>query len=380
MDRPPRRKRRRVLSLERSREDHVSLHVRARRAGVLDTVGVGLFVAAGCWMLWTSLRSGGSAAPGIRVLLICGLVLVVVRTLGPRARLIVPAACLVAAVIVAARSKTGILTTAPLSGPLEYVNADGAFYVQAAIAGLMLAYGAGSRPRSIRALGAVGAGLFAVLPFIVHAVAAAWLVVVLPGIALLSVAVAGARGTRAAVAVCGLLFASSLAATMWLGSSYRPTGDPSVLQRAAIGAVSEQRLRLWHDAFVIMRSQPVTGVGPGRYQVVSPIASRDPDSRWAHNEFLQQGAEGGIAGLGLLALIFLWGFFRLGAVMTPGPITALSAPSLAALGIHACFDYVMHFAAIPVMAAALVATGAVDGRSRSHQAGWAREQAQPAAE
>jgi O-antigen ligase len=294
-----------------------------------------------------------------------------VRLIGAQARLVVPGAALLVAAIMAARSKTGVLSTAPLSGPFEYINADGAFYVQVAIAGLMLAAGAKAWP--LRLLGGLAAGVFAVLPFAIRAVAAAWLVVALPAIALLMVTVVGARGPRAAVGLCGILFVASLAATIALGAAHAPGANSNVLERAAVNAVDEHRLFLWHDAFAIMQRHPATGVGARRYQVVSPIAAQDPDSRWAHNEFLQQGAEGGIAGLTLLALVFLWGFSRLWVVTSPDAITALSAAALAALGIHASIDYVMHFPAIPVLTAGLVATGMTE--AATGRPGLGRERA-----
>lgn len=357
-------------SLTRPREDQTSPATRHRLRGLSDAVGIGLFAGAGAWMIWASAESGGSAARGIGLLLACGLALVAARSMGSRARLVVPAAALLAAIIVAARSKTGVLSTAPLSGPFEYVNADGAFYVQAAMAGLMLASSA--RPWLLRVLGAAGAGFFAVLPFMVHALAAAWLVLILSAIALGSSAVAGARGARVTVVVLGLAFVGTLGATILLGAQYRPSPEPNSLQRTALNVVEEDRLIFWHEAFSIMRDHPRIGVGPGRYQVVSPIARSDPDDRWAHNEFLQQGAEGGVIGLVLLALIFVWAFSRLWMVTVPDPVTALSAASLAALGIHASIDHVMHFPAIPIMAAGLVGIGMIDRRHRPPP--WEREQ------
>jgi O-antigen ligase len=352
-----------MFSLTQSDDGRASVQLRAPRVALLDVLGAALFLGAAAWTTWASVRAGGSAAPIVGLLLACGLVVVAARSIGSRARFIVPLAVLLAAAIVAARSRTGVLSTAPLSGPLEYLNADGAFYVQAAIAGLMLV--ASARPWPFRALGGLGAAFFAALPFIVHAVAAAWLVVVLPGIGMLSAIVAGARGARASVALFGLLFIASVTATILLGSTYSRTAEPSLFQRAAANTVEEDRLVLWHDAFVIMRDHPGTGVGPRRYEFVSPIASGNPDYRWAHHEFLQQGAEAGITGLVFLAVLFLWGFSRLWVVAMPDAITALSAASLAALGIHACFDYVMHFPAIPVVTAALTATGMIDELSRS---------------
>jgi hypothetical protein len=352
-----------VFSLNRSVEGRASIQLRVPSVAMMDVLGAAVFVGAGAWTTWASVRSGGSAAPMVGLLLACGLVLVAARSMGSHARFVVPLGVLVAAAIVAARSRTGVLSSAPLSGPFEYLNADGAFYVQAAIAGLMLV--ASARPWPFRALAGVGAAFFAALPFIVHAVAAAWLVLVLPGIAILSATLAGARGARASVAVLGLLFVASLTASILLGSTYSRAAEPSLFQRAAIKTIDEDRLVLWHDAFVIMRDNPGTGVGPRRYEFVSPIASGNPDYRWAHHEFLQQGGEAGITGLVFLAVLFLWGFSRLWVVAKPDAITALSAASLAALGIHACLDYVMHFPAIPLVTAALAATGMIGDRSRS---------------
>lgn len=359
-----------MFSPARSLEKGVSVAGPEWPPRLFDVLGAVLLGSAAFWMAWTSLDSRGSALPGIRLLLACGLVLVTVRAIGPRGRFVVPAAALLAAVIVAARSKTGVLSTAPMSGPFEYVNAGGAFYVQAAIAALMLA--ATAEQWLVRVTGGVTAGVFAMLPFAIHAVAAAWLVVVLPGLALISVAMVGTRGARAAVLSCGLLFTTALGATIWLGAAHSPGARLDVLQRAAIKAVDEHRLVLWNDAFNIMRRHPAIGVGASRYQVVSPIARQDLDSRWAHNEFLQQGAEGGIPGLALLTLIFLWGFWRLWMVKSPSVITALAAAALAALGIHASIDYVLHFPAIPLLASALVAIGMFEGEVGSRGPAGAR--------
>lgn len=350
-------------SITRTIDARTSVQARGQASRILDVLGIALFASTAAWAAWVAGRSDGSAGPVVGLLLACGLVLVAARSLGSHARVIVPIGALVAAVIVAARSRTGILSTAPLSGPFDYLNADGAFYVQTSIAGLMLVSSA--RYWLVRILGGLGAVFFAALPFIVHAVAAAWLVVILPGIALLFIALSGARGARASVVLLGLLFIASLTGSIWLGGTYKQTADPSLVQQVAISAVEEDRLRLWNDAFVIMQDHPRTGVGLQRYAFVSPIGSRDPDYRWAHNGFLQYGAEAGVPGLVLLAALFLWGFARLFVVAAPGALTALSAASLAALGIQGCFDYVLHFPAIPIVTAALAATGMIgEGKNR----------------
>lgn len=323
----------------------------------VDLCGIALFAFACAWMLDTRVRSGGSAAPGIGLAAGCGLVVIVARTLGSRARLLVPAAVLLAAISVIAWLGSSVLSSKPLAGPLGYQNANGAFYAQAAIAGLMLA--ASGLPRAIRMIGGTAAVLFVVLPLMVHAVAAATLVLALPAI----VGVAGLFGAGAArisIAIMAGLLLAAVAATILLGSTFSPNASAGMAQRAAVATVDRERLALWHDAFVIMRDHPLTGVGPSRYQVISPIASHDRDHRWAHNEFLQQGAEGGFPGLILMVALFGWGFARLWIARAPDAITGLAAASLATLGIHTSIDYVIHFSAIPLMCAALVATGMIE--------------------
>jgi O-antigen ligase len=118
--------------------------------------------------------------------------------------------------------------------------------------------------------------------------------------------------------------------------------------------------------------RPLVGVGPGRFREESPLAVSDSDAAWAHNGFLQQGAEGGVPALVLAVSIFVWGFVRLLSI-PQGRGASLAAASLTAVGIHACVDYVLHFPILPMMAAALVgaAVGAgprsVRTRSRIHE-------------
>jgi hypothetical protein len=63
----------------------------------------------------------------------------------------------------------------------------------------------------------------------------------------------------------------------------------------------------------------------------------------------------------LLAGLFAWGFARLGLLGAPDAPAIVAAGALAALGIHACVDYVLHFPALPLAAAALF--GAVAPRT-----------------
>jgi peptidoglycan/xylan/chitin deacetylase (PgdA/CDA1 family) len=139
------------------------------------------------------------------------------------------------------------------------------------------------------------------------------------------------------------------------------------------------RRDLWREAYLVMAAHPVTGVGPGGFASTGPGARRDPDLRWAHHEFLQEGAETGAPGLVLLVLAFLWGFARLVAA-PPDRVTALGAASLAVLGVHASVDYILHFPAIPAAAAVLLGTaqGRDDRAPRSRRGGAVRKAAKVA--
>ncbi|MFB3739104.1 MAG: O-antigen ligase family protein, partial [Candidatus Velamenicoccus archaeovorus] len=237
-----------------------------------------------------------------------------------------------------------VLGGGPLGGPFGYRNATGAFYAQAAIAGLLLA--ATVRWLPVRLVAFLAAGGFALVAVIGSSAAAASLAVV--PIALL--ALGGRVWARVSVAVAGVLVLLVLAGTVVLGATYRPGSDGEVVR-----ALSERRLVLWHESLRLIADHP-GGVGPGRFRDVDPTARRDADARWAHNEFLQQGVELGWAGLVLTVLLFAWGFARLLVRPDPDVAVGLGAAALAALGIHASVDYVLHFAAVPLTAAALVGT------------------------
>jgi O-antigen ligase len=76
---------------------------------------------------------------------------------------------------------------------------------------------------------------------------------------------------------------------------------PRQHQQPAFSAV--MRLSYWKDTLALVPSHPLFGVGPGNFNL--------PQTRYAHNSFLQFLAETGILGLGAL----LW---LLTAVVTRG--------------------------------------------------------------
>jgi O-antigen ligase len=333
--------------------DTPARHIESRNRGlVLDAVGFVLLAALAGWILLAANASGGEAAGTVGLLLAGGAAYVLGHLLGRQARTLGPMLLLAVAVGVVIASPTEILSAAPLSGPFGYVNAKAAFFAQASLAGIMVSFGSSS-PAG-RTAGVISGVGFAVVVLSSASIAAAGLLVALPGIALAATAW---RGSRAGVAICAALFGIALVGTIVLGAAYEPGKSIPGPHRLS----TERRLTLWSEAVAITAERPLFGVGPGRFQAVSPTALADRDARWAHHEFLQLGAESGVVGLVLLAGVFVWGFARL-SVGPPDTITALGAAALAALGIHACLDYVLHFAPVPLAGALLV--GAATSRPR----------------
>jgi O-antigen ligase len=159
-----------------------------------------------------------------------------------------------------------------------------------------------------------------------------------------------ARGVILAAAVA---FVAVLATTIALGVTYRH-GDEA-------GGDTLQRVALWHGALEILLDHP-TGVGPGRFDDVPPHYLPEGDVRWADHDFLQQGAELGWLGLVTTVLLFAWGFARAWVHPRPDAYVALGAVAVAAVGILASVDHVLHVVAIPIVAAALVGSSQASTR------------------
>jgi O-antigen ligase len=330
----------------------------ATRGGVLELLGILLLAAAALWVYGAAAAGGGgNPDPPALLLLACGGAIAVAWLVGPAARWLVPTAVLAAAAWIALRGGD-FLSPRPLGGPFGYANATAAFFVQLVVAALMAA--TALRTWALRGLLLAAAVAAALVPFAVHSVAGV-LTLMLTPVALL--AVAGPRGARAAVGASAALVGLVLTATVVLGATFESDRDSASAEPLS-SVLSERRLVLWSEALAIMGDEPLTGVGPGRFQAVSPTALDDQDALWAHHGFLQVGAETGVPGLLLLVSLFVWGFARLWVRPQPDAVTALGAVALAALGVHASVDYVLHFPAIPITAAALVGAATVSPKER----------------
>jgi len=332
---------------------------RARRG--TDAVGVVLAAALIAWVLVSWMVSGGTPL-GV-VLLVAGSAFAFVagRALGGRG----PRAAVLAVVLVAgalaAWSGPDIMRDRPLGRPFGYDNATAAYFVQATAAAWMLTLRAQHAFAAI--ISSVLTAVFAFVPFLVGALTAEILVV-----AVLLVGALGRFGGQRQEQVMRLIagtFASVLAATIVLGALYPVhEGGPAGFVRSAL---SDRRLALWHDSLRLIRREPLFGVGASRFDVVSEVARLDPDTSRAHNEYFQLAAESGAMAGVLLAALAVWLILRPGVLGAGNRAWALLASAACgAVAIHACVDYVLHTAAVPLTAAYLTGIATAGGRRR----GW----------
>lgn len=343
------------------------------REVVLDRVGAALVAASIAWALALSIVRGGDPSGQVVLLLALAAVVAAVRVLSASGRPVGPMAVAAAGAVlllasIGAHTRGAGLpfglpigppkTSAP---PLIYPNANGAFFVQAAAASLILA--AARVGRGLRWAGIAAAVVFGAAAVLSGSLAASLTLVI---VAAALVVPGGRVGSRLMMAAAAAAVVAVLVTTIAIASSDPGRGRGRGLGRAervVANRLGGIRIDLWREAFALTRENPVGGVGPGRFGRGTDSPRRDRDQLWAHNEFLQQGAESGIPGFLLLVALVGWGFVRLW--FSPADrITGLAAASLAALAVHASVDYVVHFPLVPLAAAALVGTAQAPRRGR----------------
>jgi peptidoglycan/xylan/chitin deacetylase (PgdA/CDA1 family)/O-antigen ligase len=318
-----------------------------------DILGMAVIGAAVIWT-FVSASSAGAPWPMAGMLVLVAAAYALGRVAGRAKPALVPGLVVVVALLIGFLSFVGVLPEGADALPLGYVNARSAFWVEAAAATIMLALLLRTERGRIIAL--VLAAALAAIPLLSRSEAASLVgVVVLPLAA--GVSLAGWR-PRVAVWLGGAIVLTSLAATLMVAAAPRE----SAVVRLAGDVLGERRVVLWHDALDLMLKDTLTGVGPGRFAQESEAAQTDPDARWAHHGFLQQGAETGVVGLALLVLMFVWGFWRLASV-PPAGMAVMGAFALAALGVLACSDYVFHFPLVVGTTAALVGSAVASARA-----------------
>jgi O-antigen ligase len=326
------------------------------REFVGDLVGPALLAALAIWTILTADGSQPAMQSAVSLFAASAGTLVVAQLLGRlTATPTVPWGVLLVVIPIAWVSAFDFLADGRMDAPFGYPNAQAAFFVLCAVAAMMAV--AASRHSVLKGVGILATAALSTLVFVSGSLAAAILLLVV-----FSVIVAHRFiSAHTIVIALGFLLLFVLATTVVLGAGYGGRD----LRRASL--LSERRLQLWSDALDIIVEHPLTGVGTGGFRDSSPTARSDQDAEWAHNEFLQQGAETGVIGAGLLLGLFLWGFWRLAMRRGSDALVVLAACCLAVMGVHASIDYVLRFPAVPLLGAALVgwAIGATRVRPRS---------------
>lgn len=323
----------------------------------LDLAGAGLLLAAMAWLfVATALSGSGEPLPVAAMFALAGLGYAVTRAVA-RVRPWIPPLCVVVAAVVLMVAVGDVYTSRPLQGPFGYANAKSCFFALAATAAVMLVL---EMPLLLKVPCAALAVAFGAVPFVAGAAAAGVPMVALVALALL----APARFARVVIVVTGLVALAAIVVTLALGAS-RSARD--ALPERIRSAVTEERLQLWHDAAAAMAGHPVAGVGSGNFRDASPLATSDRDFRWAHSEFLQQGAELGVLGFTLPVLLVAWVFLRLFEVRPPGRLAAVAAAAVAVATVQGSVDYVLRFPGVVLTASVLAATGVAAGARRETQ-------------
>ncbi|WP_324779253.1 O-antigen ligase family protein [Thiobacillus sedimenti] len=129
-------------------------------------------------------------------------------------------------------------------------------------------------------------------------------------------------------------------------------------------ASASARLHLWKSAALIARDHPIAGTGWGTFAAQYP-AYRDPREnttagRYAHNDYIQLTAEGGVPALVLMLGIFAGLVVQLKRSVATKPNShAMEATGLLlavlALFIHASLNFIFYFAFMNVLAGLLAA-------------------------
>jgi O-antigen ligase len=265
-------------------------------------------------------------------------------------------AILTGGVLVVIAANPSVASGGPLAPPLGYGNANAALLVQGAVAA---AIGLHVTRRPVGRAAALAALLvLAAATVTTRSSAGVALAAVVVVATVLSIWVVPVRAiVVGTAAIAALLFLATVA----LGATYHGRTD-GVVDRTVDQTLTSRRAGLWSNAVSMAKDAPLRGAGPGRFADESPIARRDADARWAHSLLLQQAAETGLPGALLLLALVALAFGQLYHSAGPAAPRMLAAVGLGAFLVHGAIDYIAHFPAVPLAAAALAGAASATPR------------------
>ncbi|MFD7441623.1 O-antigen ligase family protein [Streptomyces sp. NPDC059909] len=170
---------------------------------------------------------------------------------------------------------------------------------------------------------------------------------------------AAARMRRRLLGLAGF----ALATALMTGGSWAMAQDalPDGLTVSLQGQLTQHRVQLWHDAAALAEQHPVLGAGPDRFGDLSPTVQESLYSDGKpHSAPLQQAAEQGFVGAGLLGALYCWMLYGLWRSSRSTAVVLSAGAALTALAALATVGNPLSFT--PVTAGAGLLAGLATAR------------------
>lgn len=193
------------------------------------------------------------------------------------------------------------------------------------------------------------------------------LAVLISGLAVLSIFILGrplAAARRKKLMMLLLIAGLLIAAAIGVFVAREPA--PEVYSTSLDALSIRTRVSIWRSTGDIFLSRPLSGWGWGTFRYLYP-GFKDPGVWYvvphAHNEFLQLLAEGGMVGFLIIILSFVWSFSHLVRAYRTAPRSVSGIFALGAAGalvyaaVHGVFDFILRLPANALLLTALVGLG-----------------------
>jgi O-antigen ligase len=164
-----------------------------------------------------------------------------------------------------------------------------------------------------------------------------------------------------------LMLAAIIGGVFWVGADFdiiKRLSDP------VASSVATDRKAIWSDTIRMFNANPVLGVGLGAYETVYPVYGRGDGSmliQFAHNDYLQALADGGIvaAALAVWFVVATFRDFARGVNLRAPLIRAIAlgaGAGIFAILVHSLFDFNLQIPSNALLFLVLSATVAAGGR------------------